>query len=577
MVKYLGITGWADAEERRSRGISNGRLSARSPGAASVVILALVLTVLNAIKPLRFDDHFYFGQARQIAQHPLDPYGFTTWGTMKYPWRAFDGPLPPVLPYCLAPVVGMVGPQFFWIKLALLPFALIFVFAMRGLLKRYSRGLVGPLLWITALGPVILTTLNLMVDVPAMALGLSSVALFTHAHSRRSAGLAALAGVVAGLATQTKYTGLVLPGIFLAHAATHGGWKHWLIAMVAMVGVFASYEGLVALRYGESHFLHNVFHPLHPRDPYAGPLMLAVDLVETAGGLAPAVSVIALAGLGLPYRWVARLGLLIAAGYFLLGFVPGRMHSTLIAWAFFIALGLLFIGAMVAVAGRLLVWRSPTRRGYSLAQRDDWFLVLWFALEIISYFVLSPYPAYRRFLGIVIAGTFLAGRLASRTCRSPERMGLVRGAAIGGVVLGLLLYGVDSCEAMAKKRVAQDAIRLVRSQAAPNATLWFFALGRQWLPRSGWLPLHSCRPVSSCAGDWVIQVEGGPLLVTLPEQYARQTATIEATDFIPWTACKMVPIWGPLLMRRVKGEPRAVARTYRVVEDFVVPDFPPGT
>ncbi len=131
MLKFLGITARADADQRRSRGMSNDRSSARSRGAASVVILALVLTVLNAIKPLRFDDHFYYGQMRQISQHPLDPYGFTTWGGRFYPWRAFDGPLPPVLPYCLAPIVGLVGPQFFWIKLGLFPFALLFVIALR--------------------------------------------------------------------------------------------------------------------------------------------------------------------------------------------------------------------------------------------------------------------------------------------------------------------------------------------------------------------------------------------------------------------------------------------------------------
>ena len=46
--------------------------------------------------------------------------------------------------------------------------------------------------------------------------------------------------------------------------------------------------------------------------------------------------------------------------------------------------------------------------------------------------------------------------------------------------------------------------------------------------------------------------------------------------FIPWAANPLIPAAGPLVMRRY-NVPRAIARVYRVLEDFVVPDFPPGT
>ncbi len=77
------------------------------------------------------------------------------------------------------------------------------------------------------------------------------------------------------------------------------------------------------------------------------------------------------------------------------------------------------------------------------------------------------------------------------------------------------------------------------------------------------------------AGDWVIQVEGG-VLVTLPEHFAGRTRTVEPTDVIPWAVNALIPASRTLVMRRYKV-PRAVARVYRVVEDFVVPDFPPRT
>jgi hypothetical protein len=564
-----------NSAQHRDHRIANERRSVRWDGPVAIAVLALTLTVLNAIKPMRFDDHFYLGQMRQIAAHPTDPYGFYTWGGRSGPWRAFDGPLPPVVPYCLAPVVRMLGPQLFWIKLALFPFALLFVLAMRRLLRWFAPGFVGPLLWMTTLGPVILPTFNLMLDVPAMALGLGSVVLFIRAQSRQSPGLAALAGIAAGLAAESKYTGFMLPGIFFAHALTHRGWARWAIATVAMAGVFVGVEALIAIRYGESHFLHNV--PNH-RDRHMGTYWLARDLIETAGGLAPAVSLIALAGLGLPWRWVARFGVLIAAGYVLLGFVPGRMNPWMWAWVFFIALGLLFLVAMAAVAIRLFVWRSPARAfsTYRRTQRDDWFLILWFAGEIAGYFVLSPFPAYRRFLGIVIAGTLMAGRLASRTCRSHERKALVRGIAVGGVALGLFLYAIDFCQGLAVQGVVHQALTRVRSQAAPDATVWFFA---QW-GASGYLELEGAKYIAPGrsrlrAGDWVIQVEGGTLL-SLPEEFVRPAERVVVDDFIPWAVNGLIPNPGPLVMRRYKAFPRAAALTYHVVEDFVVPAVDAG-
>ncbi len=424
----------------------------------------------------------------------------------------------------------------------------------------------------TVLGPVCLPMLNLMLDVPEAAVGLAALALFIRAESGKSSGLAALAGVVAGLAAETKYSGLVLPGVFLAHAATHRGWRRWAIATAATIAVFAGVEALIALRYGESHFLHNI---PHHRNRVMSPVTMAQDLVETGGGLAPAVSIIALAGLGLPNRLVARLGLVTAAGYVLVGLVPGRMNPWWCARVFFIGVGTLFLVTMAAAGVRLIFGRWPPRAEISAAWRDDCFVVLWFVVEVAGYFALSPFPAYRRFIGIVIAGTFVAGRLASRTCSSPQRIGLVRGAAIGGALLGVFFYGIDSCEAVAKKRVAEDAVALVRRQAAPNTKVWFFC---QWgtsgyLEREGFQFIHAGRSRLR-PGDWVIQVEGGSL-VTLPDAFVVQVARLERSDFLPWAVNPLIPSFpAPLVMRRFKGEPRAVARVYRVEQEFVVPDWP---
>ena len=62
-----------------SRGVvrffSSASERAVSP-AVSLWILAVVFTLLNALKPLHIDDTAYYYYARQISSRPLDPYDF---------------------------------------------------------------------------------------------------------------------------------------------------------------------------------------------------------------------------------------------------------------------------------------------------------------------------------------------------------------------------------------------------------------------------------------------------------------------------------------------------------------------
>ena len=53
--------------------------------------------------------------------------------------------------------------------------------------------------------------LNVMLDVPSLALGLLSLVVFIRACDRSSVGTAILAGLIAGLAINTTWTGLLVP------------------------------------------------------------------------------------------------------------------------------------------------------------------------------------------------------------------------------------------------------------------------------------------------------------------------------------------------------------------------------
>ena len=72
-----------------------------SRGATATLLgVAVLFTLLNAVKPLTVDDTVYYYFARQIAEHPADPYGFEIF------WQ--DRPKPAL--HQVAPIVQPLGP-----------------------------------------------------------------------------------------------------------------------------------------------------------------------------------------------------------------------------------------------------------------------------------------------------------------------------------------------------------------------------------------------------------------------------------------------------------------------------------
>ena len=275
-----------------------------------LVLLAVVCTGLNALKPLHIDDAAYAYYSRQDATHPLDPYGFDILWYYE-PQPALEVLAPPVLPYTWAAARVLFGERPWAWKWAMLPWTLLLVGSMYALLRRFAAGVELPLTVMTALSPAILPSINLMLDVPALALSLASVHLFLVACDRDSFGRAAAAGFVAGLAMQTKYTGAVAPAVMLLAAATTGRWRLWPAAAVAAAQVFLSWELLMALLYGQSHFLLSL---RSSSGSFLDKGALAALFFSYLGGLAPFLVVLGMAALGVRRRWLAAAAALIVAG-----------------------------------------------------------------------------------------------------------------------------------------------------------------------------------------------------------------------------------------------------------------------
>jgi hypothetical protein len=149
------------------------------------------------------------------------------------------------------------------------------------------------------------------------------------------------------------------------------------------------------------------------------------------------------------------------------------------------------------VVGRLC------RRDGARCRGTEWFLVLWLVLEILGYFALSPFPAVRRVLGVVVAGIMLAGRLAARTCRSPERRSLVRGTALVTALLGCAFAAVDLRDAHAQRTLTARASRWVRRHD-PDPAVWYLGGNGFWFyaERAG---MRRVAPGAAPGpGDWLI-------------------------------------------------------------------------
>jgi hypothetical protein len=451
-------------------------------GWGTVLFLAGLFTLLNAVKPLHLDDTAYSCYAHQFAQTPFDPYGFEIFWYQQ-PQPAGDVLAPPLLPYWWSLAIRLFGERPVLWKLWLFPFALLFVAALRVLFQRCVRGLEAPLLWMTVLSPAFLPSLNLMLDVPALALALGALALFLRACKRCSLAGAVWPGLLGGLAMQTKYTGLLAPAAIMLYALLHRRWTAGILAVAVAAGVFAAWECFLLFQYGQSHFLHHLGERHTSLGNELGSLL---PLLLILGGVFPAGGLLGLAALGVRGRALLAAGIFVALGYVALALVPEAYGTFLtnpttgddrlsLRHVIFginglagIVIGALLVGRLCHLGG-VRSWRALAR---SFCRRLNWFLVLWLGLEVAGYVVLSPFPAVRRVLGIVVVVTLLAGRLAARTCRHRDRQVLVQTVAVGSILLGLLFYGLDVHAAWAQQRLARAAAHWVRAQHT-GGTVWY--------------------------------------------------------------------------------------------------------
>jgi F0F1-type ATP synthase membrane subunit c/vacuolar-type H+-ATPase subunit K len=161
-----------------------------------------------------------------------------------------------------------------------------------------------------------------------------------------------------------------------------------------------------------------------------------------------------------------------------------------------------------------------------------WFLIGWLAIELGAYFILSPFAAARRMMGIVLTGTLLTGRLLSLTSQSAERRQLVNLAAGFGMALGGLVAWTDYRDAVVERKAVADSIEWIARQPDRRGRVWFTGHWglHYYAENAGLHPIHPDESVLE-AGDWIIYPDTllrpyGQLVLLEPE-WAEKLIVIE--------------------------------------------------
>ena len=167
-----------------------------------VGLLSALLCLANVCKPLVVDDTAYYAYAAHIAEHPLDPYGFTIFWYQQ-PQPATEVLAPPVFCNWWALGIRMFGDSPVLWKLWLWPWCLLFAAAVVELCRRFARPVAVPTAWFIVGSPTVLPALNLMLDIPALALSLAAIALFLRVRLTNTLGGALTVGLLTAAAIET--------------------------------------------------------------------------------------------------------------------------------------------------------------------------------------------------------------------------------------------------------------------------------------------------------------------------------------------------------------------------------------
>jgi len=235
-------------------GVDLARLYAEMKIPPEVLLTVLVLCCLTPFlgKAFHLDDTLFVWAGQQITKHPWDPYGFTvTWYATPQPmWDVTQNP--PLAPYYIAAVAGILG----WSEVALhaaflLP-ALAAILGTYFLARRLTRlPLLAAAATLAAPGFLVSST-NVMCDTMMVAIWIFATLFWLDCLDRKRPVLLAISSLLIAICALTKYFGVALIPLLLIYSiARQRRLGSWIVYLLLPVAVLAAYQYWTKMLYGK--------------------------------------------------------------------------------------------------------------------------------------------------------------------------------------------------------------------------------------------------------------------------------------------------------------------------------------
>jgi len=484
------------------------------------VLLALAVGVPFLNKPFHIDDTMVLAVSSQILREPLRPFHASiNWSGDPVP--IFEKTTnPPLVSYVLAPLVARFGYREAPLHLAMLGFLVILGLAMAWLARRFAGGSVWPVLFVM-LSPGVAASVNVMRDVPMMALSAAAVAVFVSGVDRRRWPLALGGSALAGLAILTKYSAVILFPVLIGYALLRRRGRDglWLAAAAALLGLWCLQTQLTEGR------IHLVYLLTTGRggQPWTDRFYAALVTVGACLFLAPAL----LAEAASRGRLRLLAGTAIAMALALVGarrhlFGPPGSQYLLWHWA----------GAALLSLAILPMIGALRRRGgaSTAADADSVFLALWTGAAIVFAVLGVMFQAVRHVLPVLPPLALLAvrslrpneargrpfdrlrvtpseaeGRDSSDRARRPMRW-MVGVLGVCLLAQAVIAFGVGAADYAYADTYRQFAHEARTNLPRPGRDVWFFG---HW----GWQLYASSAGFRQLAGHGPMPKAGDALIV----------------------------------------------------------------
>ncbi len=497
----------------------------------------IVLLLPFAGKPYQADDHVFIWVAEQVAQHPLDFFGFEVdYGVEKVPIHMVNHN-PPAVQYWLA----LVGVATNWNIVALhLAMSLFAGLAALGLFE-LARDLGARPARAAALGvltPAFLVSAStLMTDIALLACYVWAIVAWRRGFARGSQRWIAIAMVCAGLAPLVKFFGVTLvPLLFLdgiLRTPRPRAWWAWLVIPLASFGAFQVY---MYTMYGVTSLsaAANVALAEKWRTGETSATRPLLTLVFLGGSLLPlAVPAAARAGLrlaGVAVIFAVMLSAPFLGGYSLAQLFIGQSEPYTSDFLIHLAI-FLFAGAVILAAA--------VRELFEVPRTDAILLAGWIGGTLVFTIFLNHYISVRTLLPMLPA-------LAILLAPGLDRLGTRAIAFGGGAVLCAWLLVADYDVAAHDLRAAERAIARAKQDDVPLHYIAYWGF-EYHLMKAGARPLafapkesmaEPTRPLMA-AGDllavdayasapWIPPPGGFEIIEEVDEPYSAAATTFDA-------------------------------------------------